>query len=146
MEPLEQIATRAEHAGGVIPVRMKLSALWASAMFCYIYGDYFWLYYPGKLQDMLAGNMPPFGPVTEGVLLGTTIAMTIPALMIFLSLVLRHGPNRWANIILGVLYSLFVAATMPGTAAFYLFLGTVDILLTATIVWYAWRWRKAAAA
>ena len=139
METTERIPTAARD--GEIPVQMKLSALWASAMFCYAYGDYFLLYQPGKLADMLEGNMAPLGAVTQGVLLGTTISMTIPALMIFLSLVLRRGPNRWANIVLGALYSVFVALTMPGAWVFYLFLGTVDILITSTIVWYAWRWR-----
>ncbi|HEX9800814.1 MAG TPA: DUF6326 family protein [Thermoanaerobaculia bacterium] len=129
-----------------IPVRIKLSALWASVMFCYIYGDYFWLYMPGKLAEMLAGKMPPFGPVTQGVLLTTTILMTIPSLMIFLSLVLRRAPNRWLNIVLGAVYSLFVLATMPGAWAFYLFLGAVDIALTSAIVWYAWSWPAQAAA
>lgn len=123
-----------------IPVRMKLSALWTSVMFCYIYGDYFWLYAPGKLQEILAGRMEPLGQVTEGVLLGTTVSMTIPSLMIFLSLVLRRTPNRWLNIVLGLVYSIFVLITMQGAWTFYLFLGTVDIALTLLIVWYAWRW------
>ena len=127
-----------------VPVRMKLSALWTSVMFCYIYGDYFWLYAPGKLQEILAGRMEPLGQVTEGVLLGTTVSMTIPSLMIFLSLVLRRTPNRWLNIVLGIVYSLFVLITMQGAWAFYLFLGTVDIALTLLIVWYAWRWPRVA--
>ncbi|HVF61843.1 MAG TPA: DUF6326 family protein [Thermoanaerobaculia bacterium] len=128
-----------------IPVRLKLSALWTSVMFCYIYGDYFWLYAPGKLQEILAGRMEPLGQVTEGVLLGTTVSMTIPSLMIFLSLVLRRTPNRWLNIVFGIVYSLFVLITMQGAWAFYLFLGTVDIALTLLIVWYAWRWPRVAA-
>ncbi len=33
-----------------INVKIKLAALWASVMFCYIYADYFGLYEPGKLQ------------------------------------------------------------------------------------------------
>ena len=39
-----------------VPVRYKLSAMWASVMFCYIYVDYFELYVPGKLQGMLDGT------------------------------------------------------------------------------------------
>lgn len=129
-----------------VHVKLKISALWASVMFCYIYGDYFWLYQPGKLQSMLDGKMPPFGPVTQGVLLGTTVAMSIPAVMIFLSLVLQPNLNRWMNILMGLLYSLFVLATMPGGWAFYLFLGSLDIVLTALIVWYAWTWPRQEAA
>lgn len=125
-----------------IDVKMKLSALWASVMFCYVYGDYFWLYAPGKLQDMLKGNMAPLGPATEGVLLGTSISMAIPAVMIFLSLALKAGVNRGVNIALGVIYTAFVLITLPGALAFYLFLGGVDVLLTALIVWHAWNWPK----
>ena len=31
-----------------VPTRYKLSAMWASVMFCYIYADYFGLYVPGS--------------------------------------------------------------------------------------------------
>lgn len=121
-------------------VKMKISALWASVMFCYLYGDYFWLYAPGKLQEMLAGRMTPLGPVTQGVLVGTSVAMAIPAVMVFLSLALKAHLNRRLNIVLGVLYTAFVLLTMPGAWAFYIFMGSVDVTLTALIVWYAWRW------
>ena len=125
-----------------IPVKLKLSALWASVMFCYVYGDYFELYEPGKLREMLEGKMMPLGPVTQGMLLGTSILMAIPAVMVFLSLALRPTPNRWANIILGAIYTLIMVMTMPGAWAFYIFLGVVEVALTALIVWYAWNWPR----
>ena len=127
-----------------IPVRIKLAALWASTMFCYIYGDYFWLYQPGKLQSMLAGRIVPLGPVTQTNLLGATISMAVPSAMIFLSLVLRPALNRRVNIVLGILYTVFVLVTMRRAWAFYIFLGVVDMLLTAAIVWYAWTWPRLA--
>lgn len=125
-----------------VHVKMKISALWVSVMFCYIYGDYFWLYAPGKLQDMMKGNMAPLGPTTQGVLLFTSVVMAIPGVMVFLSLALKPNLNRWVNIILGVIYTVFVLITMPGAWAFYIFLGSVDVVLTALIVWYAWTWPK----
>src|SRR5262249_31119710 len=116
-------------------------------MFCYVYGDIFWLHKPGKLQQMLDGVMPPpLGTATPGVLLGCSISMAIPDVMIFLSLTLKAGVCRWLNIVLGLLYSLFVAVTMPGAWSFYLFFGTVDILLTLLVVWYAWKWPRQASA
>jgi hypothetical protein len=129
-----------------VHVKLKLSALWASVMFCYVYGDYFLLYQPGKLRDILEGNMAPLGPVTQGVLLFTSVSMAIPAVMIFLSLALKADLNRWLNIILGVIYTVFVLITMPGAWTFYLFLGSADIVLTGLIVWYAWTWPKQRAA
>ena len=125
-----------------VHVKLKLAALWTSVMFCYVYGDYFLLYAPGKLQDIQGGNMAPLGQVTQGVLLFTSVSMAIPAVMIFLSVALKAKPNRWLNITLGLLYTAFVLVTMPGAWVFYLFLGSVDVLLTALVVWYAWTWPR----
>jgi hypothetical protein len=125
-----------------IHVRVKLSALWTSVMLCYIYGDYFDLYRPGKLRGMLEGRMMPLGPVTQGMLLGTSILMAIPSVMVFLSLALKPHPSRWLNIVLGAIYTIIMLVTMPGAWVFYLFLGVVEVALTALIVWYAWTWPK----
>lgn len=128
-----------------VPVKYKISALWMSALCCYVYGDFFSLFQPGKLAGMLAGRIDPLGPATQGVLLGVSISMAIPSVMIFLSLALRPKINRWANIILGVIYTVFVLITMPGAWNFYLFFGTLDMVLTLLIVWYAWRWPRVGA-
>ncbi len=125
-----------------VHVKLKLAALWTSVLFCYLYGDYFGLYKPGKLNGMLAGNLGPLGPTSQGVLLGLSISMAIPSLMVFLSLALKANASRLLNIIIGVVYTLFVLVTMPGSWNFYLFFGTLDILLTSLIVWYAWTWPR----
>jgi hypothetical protein len=125
-----------------VHVKIKISALWASVMFCYIYGDYFGLYKPGTLQDMLSEKTGFLG--TQGGLLGTSAMMAIPSAMVFLSLVLKPRLNRWLNIILGALYTVIILITMPGAWEFYVFLGVIEIVLTALIVWYAWKWPKRA--
>lgn len=125
-----------------LPVELKLSALWASLMLCYIYGDYFGLYKPGKLQGMLDGKMGSLGPITQEVLLGTAILMAMPALMVCLSVLLKTSVNRWVNIVLGSIYAVIMLITMPGAWAFYVFLGIVEVALTAIIVWTAWSWPR----
>lgn len=125
-----------------VHVKIKISALWVSVMLCYIYGDYLGLYQPRKLHGMLEGKMVPLGPATQGVLLGTSVIMAIPAVMVFLSLALKPNLNRWLNIILGVTYTVIILITMPGAWAFYIFLGSVEAVLTALIVWYAWNWPR----
>jgi hypothetical protein len=110
-------------------------------MFCYIYADYFGLYVPGTLPSMLAGKMGPLGPVSQGVLLGTSVMMLIPSLMIFLSVVLPPGPNRWLNIVFGIAYSLIISITMWGWQ-FYILYGVIEIALTASAVWLAWTWPR----
>ena len=63
-----------------INVKLKISALWISVMFCYLYADYFGLYVPGNLQRMLEGRMGPLGQTTQGVLLFTSAMMAIGGL------------------------------------------------------------------
>ena len=55
-----------------ISVKMKLSALWAAVMFCFIYGDIFSLHKPGVIADMMAGKIGTFSRVTRNVV-GTLI-------------------------------------------------------------------------
>ena len=46
-----------------VNIKLKLSGLWPSTMFCYIYSDYFELYTPGKLEGMIAGDLRPALPL-----------------------------------------------------------------------------------
>lgn len=127
-----------------VNIKLKLALLWTSVMFCYIYGDYFGLFEPGNLETMLAGKMAPLGDVTQGILLGTSILMAIPALMVFFSVALKASLNRWLNIVFGAAYSIVMVITMPGAWNYYILLGVIEISLTALIVWYAWRWPRQA--
>ena len=123
-----------------INVKIKLSALWIAMMLLYIYADILSLFRPGQVEQMLEGLMGPF-PVTQGSLLTASILMMIPAVMVFLSLKLKPTANRWANIILGVLYTLVNISNLMGeTWAYYILFGIVEIVLTILIVWHAWKW------
>jgi hypothetical protein len=126
-----------------VPVRGKLSALWAALMFCYVYGDYFGLYVPGKLTGMIGGE-GPIGPITPSSLVITSVLLAVPGLMVFLSLVLPPAVCRWANIMLGVFYIAVMALTMPGAWSFYVLLGAVEIGLGLLTIGYAWRWPREA--
>ena len=124
-----------------VHVRFKLFALWTSVMSLYIYGDYFELYQPGKLQDVIAGRMP-FGAISQGALLGMSAVMIIPSLMPFLSLVLPAGANRWMNIVFGPVYSVIMMVVIRGGWHYYVLFGLIEITLTVLIIWYAWTWPK----
>jgi hypothetical protein len=124
-----------------VHVKFKLFALWSAVMFCYIYGDYFELYQPGKLEEMIAGRMP-LGAVTQGVLMKVAVVMAIPSLMGFVSLVVSARVNRWLNIIFGAIYTVIMILAIRGGWRFYVFFGLVEITLTALIVWYAWTWPR----
>jgi len=110
-------------------------------MFCYSYGDYFGLYVPGQLKGMLAGQ-GPVGPTSQASLVPVALMMAIPAVMIFLSLVLPSKVNRLINIVLGAIYTIIILITMPGAWMFYITLGLIEVGLTLLISWQAWFWPK----
>ena len=67
----------------VVKIKIKLAALWTSVTFLYIYGDYFELYAPGKVDSLVTGENNLNSPT---ILLIASIILAIPSLMIFLSL------------------------------------------------------------
>ena len=75
-----------------INIRIILSAFWTTIMFCYIYGDYFELYVPKKVEGLLNGQNILDSPIKLFV---TTIILTIPGLMIFLTLLLKPKLTKW---------------------------------------------------
>jgi len=128
-----------------IHVRFKLSAAWAAIMSCYIYGDFWGLYRPGNLKDILEGG-GPLGPTSQGSLVAVAVLVSVPAAMIFLSLALPATWARWLNILVSTGLTAIILATLPGAWAFYLFMSAVEIALQSGILWYAWRWPRQAGA
>lgn len=124
-----------------VNIRIKLSALWTAVMFCYIYGDYFELYVPKKVEGLFNGqNMLD----TPAKLFLATFILTIPALMIFLSLILNPSLSKWLNIGVAIFFTLFTLlvgiSSVSDWRAFYVFLSFVESILTAVIVYLSFKW------
>ena len=125
-----------------VNVKLKLAALWASFMFLYIYVDYFHLYMPGSIEDLLAGKVWKF-EISQAFLLAGLASVTIPALMIFLSVALLAKVNRWTNIIVSVVYIPYTLLNLAGAAWLHMILGAgVEVVLLLLIIRYAWKWPK----
>jgi hypothetical protein len=125
-----------------IRVNMKLAALWASMMFFYIYVDYFGLYMPGKIGDILAGKVFVFD-ITQLFLLTALVLTTIPALMIFLSVALPAKANRWTNMIVAALWIPYTLFNLVGEFWLHMVYGAVvEVVLLLLIIRYAWKWPK----
>ncbi|MBE9009978.1 hypothetical protein IQ250_07140 [Pseudanabaenaceae cyanobacterium LEGE 13415] len=122
-------------------VKMKLAALWASFMFLYIYVDYFHLYMPGSIKDLLAGKVWAFD-ITQVFLLTVLASVTIPALMIFLSVALSAKVNRRTNIIVAAVYIPYTLFNLVGEAWMHMVFGAVvEVVLLLLIIRYSWKWR-----
>ena len=125
-----------------VNIKVKLTALWTAFMFLYIYVDYFHLYMPGSIGDISAGKMFVFD-ITQGVLLAGLASVTIPALMIFLSVALTAKVNRWTNIIVGTVYIPYTLFNLAGEAWMHMVFGAVvEVVLLSLIIRYAWKWPR----
>jgi hypothetical protein len=119
-------------------VQIKLSALWIVLMFVWQQGDVLRLY----AGDVLVGEDIGGELISPELMwLVGAIWMTIPVVMILLSLTLKYRANRWANTIVGIFFvvlNLLGLGTYPW--GYDKFLIIVGLLFNVLIVWYAWKW------
>ena len=123
-----------------IPVKLKLSALWAATLFLYAYGDIFGFFRPDVIESVKAGKIAGF-QINQVFLLAVSIYILIPSTMVFLTLVLKPEVNRRANLIMSLAYfATIVLSAIGETWAYYVFLSLAESVLTLLIVWHAWKW------
>jgi hypothetical protein len=121
--------------------RIKLSALWVSLMLTYLLGDVLRIF----SGDFVAGEVSGM-QISQGLMLGMAVLMVIPVVMVFLSLILKHAVNRWANIILPIFFFVFNAIGLPTYPSVYdQFLIFVGLVFNLVTVWVAWRWKEQSA-
>ena len=124
-----------------VGVRLKLFALWCSVVFFFVYGDYFQLYQPGQLRDMVAGTTA-FGAISQGILFGISAVLMPACLMPVLSLFLPAAIDRWANVVVGALYIAIMILAIRGQWRYYIAYGLIEIALLALVIRCAWTWPK----
>ena len=125
-----------------VSVKLRLAALWTSFMFLYIYVDYFHLYMPNTIKDILAGKVFVFD-ISYVFLMVAMFFVAIPVLMIFLSVALPAKANRWANIITAAVYIPYMLFNLAGDAWLHMyFAAAIEVVLLCIIIRYAWKWPR----
>lgn len=126
-----------------VNIKIKLAALWTSVLFCYVYGDYFQLYVPGKVDSLITGENNLDSPTK---LLIASLVLAIPAVMIALSFFLNPRINRFLNVFFGIIFTLMMlligVTSFTPWYSFYVFFAFLESLITISIVWFAWNWPK----
>lgn len=117
--------------------------MWTTVMFCYVYGDYFELYVPGKTQGLLDGQNLLDSPAK---LFLAMLMLLIPALMIMLSVLVTAPLNRILNMVFAGMYTLLMILVGVGSISswrsFYVFLAAVEAMITFMIFWKALKWPR----
>lgn len=137
--PTHPTAPSAAHR--VTPRRL-VSALWLFALLNYLYCDVLGTHDATYLRDILDDT----GAVSlsEGMLLGASVLMTIPMLAVLLSRIAPHRLARWYSVAAGTIMTLVQTATLfVGTStSYYWYFSIIEIATTATIVYVSVaRWR-----
>jgi hypothetical protein len=123
-----------------VPVKLKLSALWAALTFLYAYGDIFAYFRSGYIDDVMGGEVSGF-EIDQVFLLAISIYVAVPAVMVFLALMLNPGLSRWVNVVLGLVYAVTILlSTIGEDYAYYFFLSLLECAIALLIVWSAWKW------
>lgn len=136
------MSTATDYRDSWINPRIKIAALWVSMLFVYVYVDLFSLYRADVRADIEAGTISAFS-IGQGFLLGVTVYVVLPSLMLFLSLVLPVRVARMANVVVALLYAVTVVGGAIGEWGYYVLGSAVEVALLAGIVYYAWTWPQA---
>lgn len=123
-----------------IDVRIRLAGLWATIMLIFAYVDLFSLYRPDFRAALDQGKVFVFD-VGEPFLLGVTIYVILPSLMIYLSLVMPRKLNRAVSISLAAIYAVTIVGGAIGEWSYYVLGSAVEAVLLGIVIRNAWTWR-----
>jgi hypothetical protein len=123
-----------------IDTQVLLSMLWIVVMFSLLKADILSLFIPGIAEELAQTAASTGASIPQLMLFGAVMG-TVGFAMIFLSRVLEHGANRWANLIVSPLYILYIVG--GGTLyPHYIFLAAVEVLCLLFIFWNALKWER----
>jgi hypothetical protein len=128
-----------------ISVRAKISAAWAGVMFLYVYVDILHFYKPGILDGILDGKVWEFD-ASQALLTTFLVLMSIPILMVVLSVTLPSRASRTTNLVVAAVQIPYAAFNVVGGSwpVFYGLGVVLEVALLALILRYAWTWPRTA--
>jgi hypothetical protein len=121
-----------------IEIKTRLSWLWVFVLFNWLYCDIMSLMDPTAAEGMKFAITPVF-------LLGASILMEIPIVMILVSKFAGYKAGRPANIAAAAIMALVqIASLFAGKVAiYYMFFSIIEIACTVFIAWTAMQWKQA---
>jgi preprotein translocase subunit Sec61beta len=125
--------------------RIKISVLWLFYTIAFLTVMSLGSLEAGVLQHFLSTGEIGGMKITPELMFIFAILILVPLIMAFLSLSLKDAVNRWANIIVGIVYTAFQilalaeTVTAPTPYAYAILLEFTKVVVPALVVWYAWK-------
>ncbi len=127
-------------------LRIKLAAFWFFIAGAMLANTLLYFVVPGVIDEIRAGEIVGMQAGAELILGMAIVYFWVPLVMAVVSLTLKDKANRWANIILGAFYAVFILfeLTMNVTTVAYPYAILMDVsvfAVAALIAWNAWKWK-----
>lgn len=122
-----------------LDVRIRLAALWIATMLVVAFVDIFQFYRADVREQVEAGQVLDF-EIGQLFLLAIVAYVTIPTLMIVLSIILPYRANRITNLVVSVVFAVTIVGAAIGEWGYYLFASAIELGLLAVIFVLALRW------
>ena len=127
--------------------KIKIAMLWLIKDATILVSMMLSLYDPKVMVHIIAGELGAM-QVTPELLLAFAIILLVPLVMCFLSFTLRDSPNRWANIIVGIIFFVLeltgITDVLANPSAYVIVVFVALVVVPALIVWYAWKSKQKA--
>ena len=128
--------------------KIKISVLWLFPLVAFLASAVLMFLEPGVLDQIIAGEVEGVKLGSELLLVGAVIDVLGPLAMSFLSLTLKGSINRWANILVGMLYAVLEFITLLEQLAnpkgYAILMLIAAVVAPVLIVWYAWKSKQKA--
>jgi len=84
--------------------------------------------------------------LSAGMLLFMALFWWVPMVMAVLSLTLKDSANRWANFVLGIVFTILnivhLTEHFASPSAHQILIIGSTVVVTGLIAWFAWKWPK----
>jgi hypothetical protein len=120
----------------IVDMKAKLSTLWIVVLINMIFADIFSIMVELVNKDTL--HIPGDVKVIMAI---AAIVTNIPILMIYFARVLPYKPNRWANIIAGILTIIYIVGG-GDMAPHYIIIAAIEVICLLLIIVSSWKWKK----
>jgi hypothetical protein len=125
--------------------KIKISVLWLFYTVAFLTVMILGTMEPGVLDQFLDTGEIGGMKIGQELLLFFAVMMLVPLVMAFLSLTLKDSTNRWANVVVGIVYTgfqlfaLIETLTLPTVYAYAVLMEATKVVVPILIVWYAWK-------
>jgi len=103
---------------------------------------------PGVLKQFLDTGEMEGMKIGPEILLVFAVLLLVPLVMAFVSVTLRDSVNRWANVVVGGVFTVFqlvaLIEILAQPSAWEILMELSKVVAPALIVWYAWKSKQKA--